>query len=161
MKGFKDSNNKFHPINQSKGVRKSRDQKSKQDGVKLRKQRETSFVGYSPEYIEQQGGKLISPAIKENMRKRVEKIFGNADLSPVIIFKDDRDPQQESTIRFESEIDELTTEMVDKIGDKNTYALHIVKVGRSFQNPKNKKIRIDTELNGMWAKRLFEKGEIT
>jgi len=39
LKGFKDSNNKFHPITSSKGVRKSRDQNSKQQGVKIRKQR--------------------------------------------------------------------------------------------------------------------------
>lgn len=46
MKGFKDSNNKFHPITSTKGVRKSRDQKAKQDGVKIRKQRLT--VASSP-----------------------------------------------------------------------------------------------------------------
>ena len=46
MKGFKDSNNKFHPITSTKGVRKSRDQKAKQDGVKIRKQRLT--VATSP-----------------------------------------------------------------------------------------------------------------
>jgi len=40
MKGFKDSNNKFHPITQSKGVRKSRDQTAKTQGIKIRKQRE-------------------------------------------------------------------------------------------------------------------------
>jgi len=40
MKGFKDSNNKFHPITDNKkGVRKSRDQKVKTEGVKIRKQR--------------------------------------------------------------------------------------------------------------------------
>ncbi|MCP6727439.1 MAG: hypothetical protein KJI69_05520 [Patescibacteria group bacterium] len=37
MKGFKDSNNKFHPITQSKGVRKSRDQKVKQEGVRMKR----------------------------------------------------------------------------------------------------------------------------
>jgi len=42
MKGFKDSSNKFHPITDyKKGVRKSRDQKTKQEGVKIRKQRLT------------------------------------------------------------------------------------------------------------------------
>jgi len=39
LKGFKDSNNKFHPMTQSKGVRKSRDQQAKTEGVKIRKQR--------------------------------------------------------------------------------------------------------------------------
>ncbi|MCP6727437.1 MAG: hypothetical protein KJI69_05510 [Patescibacteria group bacterium] len=40
MKGFKDSNNKFHPITDyKKGVRKSRDQSAKTQGVKIRKQR--------------------------------------------------------------------------------------------------------------------------
>jgi hypothetical protein len=36
MKGFKDSNNKFHPITQSKGVRKSRDQKTKVQGIRIK-----------------------------------------------------------------------------------------------------------------------------
>ncbi|MCP6727114.1 MAG: hypothetical protein KJI69_03760 [Patescibacteria group bacterium] len=36
MKGFKDSNNKFHPIsNNKKGTRKSRDQSTKSTGVKI------------------------------------------------------------------------------------------------------------------------------
>jgi len=35
LKGFKDSSNKFHPITQSKGVRKSRDQSAKIQGVKI------------------------------------------------------------------------------------------------------------------------------
>ncbi|MCP6727107.1 MAG: hypothetical protein KJI69_03725 [Patescibacteria group bacterium] len=38
MKGFKDSNNKFHPITIHKGVRKSRDQKEKTMGVRIRKE---------------------------------------------------------------------------------------------------------------------------
>lgn len=38
--GFKDSSGKFHPISTGKGVRKSRDQKAKQHGVKLRKKKE-------------------------------------------------------------------------------------------------------------------------
>ncbi len=43
MKGFKDSNNKFHPITQSKGVRKSRDQQVKTQGIKVeRKARDRS-----------------------------------------------------------------------------------------------------------------------
>jgi len=37
MKGFKDSNNKFHPITQTKGVRKSRDQTAKTIGIRLKK----------------------------------------------------------------------------------------------------------------------------
>lgn len=37
MKGFKDSNNKFHPITQSKGVRKSRDQSTKTEGIRLKR----------------------------------------------------------------------------------------------------------------------------
>ena len=37
MKGFKDSSGKFHPITEYKGVRKSRDQKAKTQGI--RKQR--------------------------------------------------------------------------------------------------------------------------
>ncbi|MCP6727435.1 MAG: hypothetical protein KJI69_05500 [Patescibacteria group bacterium] len=36
-RGFKDSNNKFHPITDSKGVRKSRDQKVKTQGVRLKR----------------------------------------------------------------------------------------------------------------------------
>ncbi len=37
MKGFKDSNNKFHPITSSKGVRKSRDQSAKLQGVRMKR----------------------------------------------------------------------------------------------------------------------------
>ncbi len=37
MKGFKDSSNKFHPITQTKGVRKSRDQKAKTQGIRLQR----------------------------------------------------------------------------------------------------------------------------
>ena len=37
MKGFKDKNNKFHPITQTKGIRKSRDQKVKQEGVRMKR----------------------------------------------------------------------------------------------------------------------------
>jgi len=50
LKGFKDSNNKFHPITQSKGVRKSRDQSTKTQGVKLvRKARTVSKVKRLPD----------------------------------------------------------------------------------------------------------------
>ncbi len=37
--GFKDDSGKFHPITQSKGVRKSRDQKAKTKGVKVNKRK--------------------------------------------------------------------------------------------------------------------------
>ncbi|MCP6727433.1 MAG: hypothetical protein KJI69_05490 [Patescibacteria group bacterium] len=37
MRGFKDSNNKFHPISQSKGVRSRRDKSLKPDGVRLQR----------------------------------------------------------------------------------------------------------------------------
>lgn len=37
MKGFKDKNKKFHPINNKKGVRKSRDQNAKTQGVRLKR----------------------------------------------------------------------------------------------------------------------------
>lgn len=43
--GFKDKKKKFHPINNKKGVRKSRDQKAKTQGVKLRKKSEPFKVG--------------------------------------------------------------------------------------------------------------------
>ena len=39
MKGFKDSSGKFHPMNDSKGVRKSRDQSAKSTGVKLERKK--------------------------------------------------------------------------------------------------------------------------
>jgi len=39
LKGFKDSSGKFHPITEHKGVRKSRDQSAKTQGVKIRKAR--------------------------------------------------------------------------------------------------------------------------
>lgn len=46
MKGFKDSSGKFHPIKKSKGIRKSRNQKAKRKGVKIRKGRwdDTRFI---------------------------------------------------------------------------------------------------------------------
>ncbi len=44
MKGFKDSNNKFHPITQSKGIRKSRDQSAKIDGVKIQRKKRSVCV---------------------------------------------------------------------------------------------------------------------
>jgi len=37
MKGFKDSSGKFHPITEHKGVRKSRDQKAKTKGVRMKR----------------------------------------------------------------------------------------------------------------------------
>lgn len=37
MKGFKDSSGKFHPMNDSKGVRKSRDQSTKLEGVRMKR----------------------------------------------------------------------------------------------------------------------------
>lgn len=40
MKGYKDEKGKFHPIKQTKGVRKSRDQKEKTIGLRIRKARE-------------------------------------------------------------------------------------------------------------------------
>ena len=40
MKGFKDENKIFHPIRDTKGVRKSRDQSAKQEGVRIRKKKE-------------------------------------------------------------------------------------------------------------------------
>ena len=42
MKGFKDSNKKFHPISQIKGVRSRRDKSLKPDGVRL--QRDSPFL---------------------------------------------------------------------------------------------------------------------
>jgi len=45
MKGFKDSSGKFHPITDYKGVRKSRDQSAKTEGVKIRKARTDKSFG--------------------------------------------------------------------------------------------------------------------
>ncbi len=42
MRGFKDCNNKFHPISQTKGVRSRRDKSLKPDGVRL--QRDSPFL---------------------------------------------------------------------------------------------------------------------
>jgi hypothetical protein len=49
MKGFKDSNNKFHPITQTKGVRKSRDQSAKTKGVMIRKARTVTKIKKLPD----------------------------------------------------------------------------------------------------------------
>jgi len=37
LKGFKDSSGKFHPITEHKGVRKSRDQSAKTEGVRMKR----------------------------------------------------------------------------------------------------------------------------
>lgn len=44
VKGFKDGNNKFHPITQARGVRKSRDQSIKSQGVLIRKKRSSMKI---------------------------------------------------------------------------------------------------------------------
>jgi len=152
MKGFKDSSGKFHPITDYKGVRKSRDQKTKTEGVKIRKDRDVSMVGFSSEAIEEHGGKLISPLVKEFIRRKVEKIFGNAVISIEVMFNDERDPSHESPIRFESDIKVLTPEMVREV---NAYfGLYISKVGTPFKNSAGK-IRIDTEIHRIYAEKEF------
>ena len=51
VRGFKDSNNKFHPITQSKGVRKSRDQSTKTEGIRMKRYRK-KLVDMSPAEIQ-------------------------------------------------------------------------------------------------------------
>ncbi len=80
MKGFKDSNNKFHPITQSKGVRKSRDQTAKTQGVKVRKQRdepEEQLVQRITHIIDQtKKGEPVETIIKEKPTRNVAgKVF--------------------------------------------------------------------------------------
>ena len=45
MKGFKDSSGKFHPMTDSKGVRKSRDQSAKTQGVKIERKKKEGVLG--------------------------------------------------------------------------------------------------------------------
>lgn len=68
MKGFKDSKGKFHPISQSNGVRKSRDQTAKTQGVKVRKQR--TEIKLEPELITKLNEKL--DAVAENRPSSVK-----------------------------------------------------------------------------------------
>lgn len=151
MKGFT-KDGKFHPITDYKGVRKSRDQSTKTEGVKIRKDRDVTYVGFSSEAIEEHGGKLVSPLVKEFIKRKVEKIFGNAKISPEIMFNWERNPTQESPIRFESDIKVLTPEMVREVNAHS--GLHISKVGTPFKNSAGK-IRIDTEIHRIFAEKEF------
>ena len=151
MKGHM-QDGKFHPHTQYKGVRKSRDQKAKIDGVKIRKDRDVAYVGFSSEEIEEHGGKLVSPFVKEFIKRKVEKIFGNAIISIEIMFNDERHPTQESPIRFESDIKVLTPEMVREVNAHS--GLHISNVGTPFKNPTGK-IRIDTEIARIFAEKEY------
>jgi len=65
MKGFKDSSNRFHPITNYKGVRKSRDQKAKTEGVILKK-RLVQFSDMSEKQMERLG-------IEESNPKRMKR----------------------------------------------------------------------------------------
>ena len=74
MKGFKDSSGKFHPITDSKGVRKSRDQTVKLTGVKTRKQRAFypeahigDHTGYCPVCMSN-----ITRSTKEQVRRHIK-----------------------------------------------------------------------------------------
>lgn len=71
MKGFKDSSNKFHPITDSKkGVRKSRDQSAKSQGVKLeRKARDhTSYCPVCKYEITRGSEQEVREHIKEHIK---------------------------------------------------------------------------------------------
>ncbi|MCP6727108.1 MAG: hypothetical protein KJI69_03730 [Patescibacteria group bacterium] len=80
MKGFKDSNNKFHPITDyKKGTRKSRDQEEKTRGVRIRKAREPEeqLVERITHIIDAtKKGEPIESIIKEKPQRHVAgKIF--------------------------------------------------------------------------------------
>lgn len=144
---------KFHPhTDYKKGTRKSRDQSAKTEGVKIRKDRDVAMVGFSPEAMKEQGAELVSPFIKDFFRRKVEKIFGDAIISPTVMFNDERHPKQESPIRFESEVSMLTPEMVREV--RAISGLHIENVGVPFTNSKGK-IRIDTEIHRMFAQKTY------
>ena len=66
MKGFKDSKGKFHPINQSKGVRSRRDTSEKTKGVRLKKDLPKKLPkAYTPAWNK----------LKDEVDKRVDKDF--------------------------------------------------------------------------------------
>lgn len=44
MKGFKDSSGKFHPITNNNGVRKSRDQTTKTEGVRMKRNQKENII---------------------------------------------------------------------------------------------------------------------
>jgi len=120
MKGFKDSSGKFHPITDYKGVRKSRDQSAKLEGVRIRKQRvsdpDTGFWTEEDWERMEKTGKLIKPVEKEFFRRKVEKILGNAYLPSIMTFRDPRgDKERESLITIESQIPFIDRNILNKI----------------------------------------------
>jgi len=70
MKGFKDSSGKFHPISDYKGVRKSRDQKLKQNGVKIRK------------------AKFLTVATSPNNREQPTELVSDSEIEQLYKIKD-------------------------------------------------------------------------
>jgi len=88
MKGFKDKNNKFHPITDYKGVRKSRDQTAKSAGVKIRKQRDIQFnlddriettQQISQEVLGEEKGTVLGRRFNPDGTTDVEVVFDTRD----------------------------------------------------------------------------------
>ncbi len=116
MKGFKDKNNKFHPITQSKGVRKSRDQSAKLQGVRMKKD------------LPQKLPKAYTPAwnkLKDEVDRRVDKDFNEIRLDNVQkvnenYFEDiiTTEPKMEDVKDFFGDSD-LTNAQFEKKHDEN------------------------------------------
>ena|SRR3972149_3138524 len=68
MKGFM-KDDKFHPIRDTKGVRKSRDQSTKQEGIKIRKQRMTVSSSHD-------GIKIPTELVSDTETEQLYKVKG-------------------------------------------------------------------------------------
>jgi len=83
MKGFKDSSGKFHPITDYKGVRKSRDQSAKIQGVKI--ERKKRFL--SEDDVDRLSHlELNAILIDVEKRWRKKELFSDEGDHKVIIF---------------------------------------------------------------------------
>ncbi len=110
MKGFKDSNNKFHPITSSKGVRKSRDQSAKTLGVKVeRKARDLSEIDMQIRQLE-----LEKQEIKDNTKKQAKKEGWFSLLNTEFESSSQRTPEYLTFHRlFKSEFSKLLKDTFD------------------------------------------------
>ena len=70
--GYKDKNNKFHPITPYKSVRKSRDQKLKTQGVRLKRQEPKSVKVTPTEKLKTELRNTIPDSMVEEEVKRIQ-----------------------------------------------------------------------------------------
>ena len=66
MKGFKDKEGKFRPTENKKGVRKSRDQSTKTEGVRLKRDRTILSEYKNATHLSMEDNKKVHEKIKES-----------------------------------------------------------------------------------------------